>query len=176
MQAKTAVLVGVAAVGLVAADGVQACGDKFLLLGRGVKYHRAYAAIYPASIVIYAVPQRNAAKAIRDPRLQNELKLAGHRVSVVETEAALARALSSERIDLVLTDVADADATSKQGAASASKPTVLPVMYEPTREEAKAIEARYQCRLKSSDRADRYLASIDDAMKVRADRKKKGLS
>lgn len=175
MQAKRAVLVGFAAVGL-AADGVQACGDKFLLLGRGVKYHRAYAAIYPASIVIYAVPQRNAAKAIRDPRLQNELKLAGHRVSIVETEAALARALSSERVDLVLTDVADADATAKQGGASASKPTVLPVMYEPTREEVKAIEARYQCRLKSSDRADRYLATIDDAMKVRADRKKKGLS
>jgi hypothetical protein len=163
-------------VGLVAADSAQACGDKFLLLGRGVKYHRAYAAMYPASIVIYAVPQRNAAKAIRDPRLQNELKLAGHRVSVVETEAALTRALNAERVDLVLTDAADADATAQQGAASPSKPTVLPVMYEPTREQAKAIEARYQCRLKSSDRADRYLSTIDDAMKVRADRKKKGLS
>ena len=176
MQTKTALLAGVMTVGLVAADTAQACGDKFLLLGRGVKYQRAYAAVYPASIVIYAVPQRSAAKAIRDPRLQNELKLAGHRVSVVETEAALARALNSERVDLVLTDVADADATSQQGAASQSKPTVLPVMYEPTREQAKAIEARYQCRLKSSDRADRYLATIDDAMKVRADRKKKGLS
>ena len=57
----------------------QACGDKFLLLGRGVKFRRAYAAIYPALIVIYAPPQRHAAKAIRDPRLQSDLKLAGHR-------------------------------------------------------------------------------------------------
>ena len=41
---------------------------------------------------------------------------------------------------------------------------------------AKEIEARYQCRLKSSDHADRYLSAIDDAMKVRADGKKKKTS
>ena len=173
MNLRGAVLVLAVAVG-VGPIAAEACGDKFLLLGRGVKFQRAYAAIYPASIVIYAQPQRSAAKAIRDPRLQSDLKLAGHRVSVVESEAALVRALKSERVDLVLTDVADADRTSTEGAAS--KPTVLPVMYEPTREEAKRIEARYQCRLKSSDRADRYLRTIDDAMKVRVDQKKRSAS
>jgi hypothetical protein len=175
MRAYKTILMAVAAVFLQDGVGAQACGDKFLLLGRGVKFQRAYAAIYPASIVIYAQPQRSAAKAIRDPRLQSDLKLAGHRVSVVESEAALARALR-ERVDLVLTDVADADRTSTEGAASASKPTVLPVMYEPTREEAKRIEAKYQCRLKSSDRADRYLRTIDDAMKIRVDQKKRSAS
>jgi len=166
----------VAAVFLQDAGSAQACGDKFVLLGRGVKFQRAYAAIYPASIVIYAQPQRHAAKAIRDPRLQSDLKQAGHRVSLVETEAALVRALASERVDLVLTDVADADRTATEGASSPSKPIVLPVMYEPTKEEVKRIEARYQCRLKSSDKADRYLVTIDDAMKVRADQKKKRAS
>ena len=63
-----------------------------------------------------------------------------------------------------------------KGASSPSKPIVLPVMYEPTKEEVKRIEARYQCRLKSSDKADRYLVTIDDAMKVRADQKKKRAS
>jgi hypothetical protein len=159
-----------------ASQGMQACGDKFLLVGRGVKFQRAYAAIYPASIVIYAQPQRSAAKAIRDPRLQSDLKQAGHRVVLVESDAALARALESGKVDLVLTDVADADQTSRQGATSPSRPTVLPVMYEPTREEAKEIESRYQCRLKSSDRADRYLVTIDDAMKARAAEKKKKIS
>jgi hypothetical protein len=152
---------------------LQACGDKFLMVGRGVKFQRAYAAIHPASIVIYAEPQRHAAKAIRDPRLQSDLKLAGHRVLLVETDAALTRALASEKVDLVLTDVADADQTSKRGAASPSKPVVLPVMYEPTAQEAKDVEARYLCRLKSSDHVDRYLATIDDAMKVRVEQKKK---
>jgi hypothetical protein len=172
MRRLIPVLVTCAAVFLQDA-AAQACGDKFLLLGRGVKFRRAYAAIYPATIVIFAQPQRHAAKAIRDPRLQNDLKLAGHRVSVVETEAALTRALEADRVDLVLTDVADADKTAVQGAASPSRPAVLPVMYEPTKETAREIESRYQCRLKTSDRADRYLATIDDAMKARAEQKKR---
>ena len=176
MRRHLPVLMAVAAVFLQDAGAAQACGDKFVLLGRGVKFQRAYAAIYPASILIYAQPQRHAAKAIRDPRLQNDLKLAGHRVSVVETEAALTRALASERVDLVLTDVADADRTATEGAASPSKPTVLPVMYEPTREQAQEIQSRYNCRLKSSDKPDRYLVTIDDAMKVRADQKKRRTS
>jgi hypothetical protein len=152
---------------------LQGCGDKFVLVGRGVKFQRAYAAVYPASILIYAQGRRDAAKAIRDPRLQTDLKLAGHRVRVVEDDAALASALQSDRVDLVLTDVADAERASKEGASSRWKPTVLPVMYEPTKEQAKDIEARYKCGLKSSDRPDRYLATIDDAMKVRAEQKKK---
>src|SRR6266699_6819183 len=36
----------------------------------------------------------------------------------------------------------------------------------------KEIEARYQCRLKSSNRGGRYLIAIADAMKARADGKK----
>jgi hypothetical protein len=176
MQAYKPILMAVAAVFLQDGSGAQACGDKFLLLGRGVKFQRAYAAAYPASIVIYAQPQRGAAKAIRDPRLQSDLKLAGHRVSVVESEAALMRALGSERVDVVLTDVADADRTSVEGVASPTKPTVVPVMDKPTREDVKRIEARYQYRLKSSDRADRYLRTIDDAMKSRADLKRRKAS
>jgi hypothetical protein len=155
------------------ADPLLACGDKFLLVGRAVTYHRAYGAIYPASIVVYAPPQRNATKAIRDPRLQSDLKMAGHRVVVVENDTALARALESDRVDFLLTDVADADRLSKQVGTAASAPGVLPVMYEPTKDEIKQVEARYHCQLKSSDRADRFLSSIDDAMKARVAQKKK---
>jgi hypothetical protein len=162
------------AVFLQAQSPALACGDKFLLVGRGVAYRRAYAAVYPASIVVYAEPKRTAAKAIRDPRLQADLKMAGHRVLLVENDAALARALESGAVDLVLTDAADADRTSKQATTAPSRPTVLPVMYEPTKAEAKEIEARYQCRLMSSDRADRYLVAIDNAMKTRIDLRKKG--
>lgn len=163
-----AVLSWVVLVAVVQADGVQACGDKFLLVGRGVNFRQAYAAIYPASIVVYAQPEhRSAAKAILDPRLQASLKTAGHRVTIVEDERALARTLESDRVDLVLTDVADADRIARQADTSPTRPTVLPVMFEPSKEEAKAIEARYKCRLTNSDRPDRYLSAIDDAMKTR---------
>lgn len=175
MRASAPILMAVALLSQ-ARTPIQACGDKFLVVGRGVRFQRAYAAIYPASIVVYAQPQRNAAKAIRDPRLQADLKAAGHRVVLVENDGALTKALESDRVDLVLTDVADADRTLTQADASPSRPAVLPVMYEPTREEARQIEARYQCRLKSSDRVERYLSAIDDKMKARADQKRKTTS
>jgi CheY-like chemotaxis protein len=171
MRADAAILAVVTML-LQATNGAQACGDKFLLVGRGVEFHRAYAALYPASIVIYARPPGDAAKAIRDSRFQATLKQSGHRVLLVENDAALARALEADRVDLILTDVADAERVSRQGAAAPSKPIVLPVMYRPTKEEAQTIEARYQCRLTSTDRTDRYLAAIDNAMKARADEKK----
>jgi hypothetical protein len=152
---------------------VQACGDKFLLVGRGLDFHRAYAALYPASILIYARLPGDAAKAIRDPQFQAQLKQSGHHVLLVENDAALTRALESDRVDLILTDVADAERLARQASAAPSKPAVLPVMYRPTKEEVQTIEARYQCRLSSADRTDRYLAAIDNAMKIRADAKKK---
>ena len=158
---------------LQATNAAQACGDKFLLVGRGVEFHRAYAALYRASIVIYAKPPGDAAKAIRDSRFQANLVQSGHRVLLVENDAALARALESDRVDLILTDVADAERLSRQAFAAPTKPTVLPVMYRPTQAEAQLVEARYQCRLTSADRADRYLAAIDTAMKARVDEKKK---
>lgn len=161
--------------GILVQSGVplRACGDKFVMVGRGVTFHRAYGAIYPASIVIYAPPQRTALKTVRDPKFQGDLKLAGHRVVLVESDTALTRALDSERVDFILTDIADADRLSKQAAASASMPTVLPVMFQPSKEEMQQVEARYHCQLKSSDRVDRYLSSIDDAMKARVAQKRK---
>lgn len=161
----TLLLAGIAVVQ--GADNLQACGDKFLLVGRGVKFRQAYAAIYPASIVVYARPQHSAAKAIRDPRLQADLKAAGHRVTIAEDDRALADALASDRVDLVLTDVTDADRIAKQADTSPRHPKVLPVMFEPSKEQAKEIESRYNCRLTASDRSDRYLSAIDDAMKSR---------
>jgi hypothetical protein len=173
MRVLGPILLALAAVMTQAVDPLQACGDKFLLVGRAVTYHRAYGAIYPASILVYAPPLRDATRAIRDPRLQSDLKRAGHKVVLVENETALARALESDHVDLLLTDVADADRLSKQVGTAALAPVVLPVMYEPTKEEIKQVEARYHCQLKSSDRADQFLSSIDDAMKARVAQKKK---
>jgi len=158
------------------APPAEACGDKFLLVGRSARFRQAYAAIYPASIVVFARPQgqtSSASKAIRDPHLQADLKAAGHRVSIAEDERALTRALESDGVDFVLTDAADADRIATQADAAPARPRVLPVMFEPSKEQAKAVEARYHCRLTASDRADRYLSAIDDLMKARAAQKKK---
>ena len=51
--------------------------------------------------------------------------------------------------------------------AAPQRPTVLWVIYTPNNDEAAALQQRFNCRLMASDRAERYLAIIDDTMKSR---------
>ena len=86
-----------------------ACGDKFLMVGRGAKFQRAYASVYPGKVLIFARPSTDAKAAIRDPQLHKALRQAGHAVSVIEDWALLEQALKSVPVDLVLVDVAEAE-------------------------------------------------------------------
>jgi hypothetical protein len=164
-------VLALAAVLLVAAPPLwttaSACGDKFLLIGRGGRFNQVYAAIYPAAILLYAPPGRAASAAILDPRFQASLTRAGHRVEVVKEEAQVGPLLQAGRFDLILSDVADVEPLKVKAALSASQPTVMPVMFNPTKAEAEAIKAKYQCDLKPSDRPARYLSRIDDEMQAR---------
>jgi len=144
-----------------------ACGDKFLLVGRSARFNQAYAAIYPATILIYAPHGRPVSTAILDPKFQATLTRAGHRIEVVKEEAEIGPMLQAGRFDLVLSDVADVEALRRRAAASPTQPTVIPVMFDQTKAEVEAIKARYQCNLKPSDRPARYLSSIDEEMQAR---------
>jgi len=144
-----------------------ACGDKFLIVGRSGRFNQAYAAIYPATILLYAPAGRTASAAILDPKFQSSLTGAGHRIEVVKDEEQARRMLQAGRFDIVLADAADADALKARAAQSPSQPTVMPVLFNPTKAEAEAIKARYRCELKPSDRPARYLSTIDEEMRAR---------
>jgi hypothetical protein len=144
-----------------------ACGDKFLMVGRGARFNQVYAAVYPAAIILYARAGHGASTVFLDPRFQASLTRAGQQVQVVRDEEQLARALQAGRVDLVLAAVADMDVIKPTVEQSPSKPTVLPVMYKPTKEDVAIVKARYQSELKSSDRPARYLSQIDEEMKAR---------
>jgi len=146
---------------------VSACGDKFLLVGRSARFNQAYAAIYPATILLYAPSGRAASAAILDAKFQASLTRAGHRVEVVKEESQVGPLLQAGRFDLVLSDVADVEPLRLKAALSPTQPTVMPVMFNPSKAEAEAIKARYQCDLRPSDRPARYLSRIDDEMQSR---------
>src|SRR4029079_8097803 len=80
----------------------QACGDKFLMAGRGAKFQRAYASVYPSKLLIYARPSTDPRSEIRDPQLQKALRQAGHSVSVIEDWSLLEQALKTVPVDVVL--------------------------------------------------------------------------
>ena len=151
-----------------------ACGDKFMKVGHGVRYNRMYAAVYRATILVYT-PSAPAA-AILDSKFQASLSRAGHDVQVAREKEQLATALQSGRVDLVLAGVADVEAITSAAEQSPSRPVVLPVMYKPTKAEAQAVKARYHLELKASDNPARYLAALDETMKARVKQRRTGKS
>ena len=68
-----------------------ACGDKFLVIGRGAR--RVPKARHPASIALYLRVGSPFPAEAKEMRLEKTLKEAGHEVEVIAEESALHRAL-----------------------------------------------------------------------------------
>src|SRR5438876_11736581 len=107
MRTWVALAVAFLTISSISSQVLSACGDKFLMVGRGVRFQRAYASIHPASILIVLPPKSVKSAAVRDSRLQTALKMAGHRVEVVQS-VSIADALVRARYDIVLAERADA--------------------------------------------------------------------
>jgi hypothetical protein len=144
---------------------VQACGDKFLLVGRGVRFQRAYLAVHPANILIYARSTTNADRAIRDPQFHKTLRQAGHQLSVIEDTTLFEHALRVSNFDIVLADLTEAPTIDVLVMSAPSHPKALYVEY-PTGS-TKALASQFMCELKAGDRATRFLDRIEDEMKTR---------
>jgi hypothetical protein len=140
------------------------CGDKFVVLGRGMRLLNVKASAHPASILIYMNRASRVAAAEREFQLQSTLKQAGHKPSVVDDQRALDKALTSGKYDLVLADLSDAAALEKEAQGSHSKPAVIPVVYNPTGAELSAAEKQYSCVAQASKTNHELLAVIDEAM------------
>ena len=165
-MSRTALLVAALIVGVPALYPVgQACGDKFLMVGRGARFQRAYASVYPGKVLIYARPSTDPKAAIRDPQLHKALRQAGHAVSVIEDWALLEQALKTVPVDVVLVDVAEAAKLRDLVAASPAHPDALYVAFA---SKGKTSNPEFISRLKSSDRPLKYLDEIEDAMKARS--------
>jgi hypothetical protein len=143
------------------AAGAWACGDKMMLV-MGARSLRIKP-VHPALILAY--PGQNAsATVIRDLQRQLAVKKAGHRIQIVEDHAALDSALKAGKYDLVVADVANAGELSQRVLSAPSKPVILPVAFQASKEEQSAAQKKYHCLLKAPGSPDNYLEAIDRAM------------
>jgi hypothetical protein len=147
-----------------------ACGDKFLVVGRGVRFQRAYAAIHPASILVLLPPKTVKSAAVRDSRLLTELKMAGHHVEVIQQPANLSEALRRSRHDIVLAEQSDTAAIrTVSGASEQGAPSIVAVVEEPSSDELTAARRQEEFVLKTPQSLLQILNLLDDVMKVRLD-------
>ena len=162
---RSALVVGlIAASAVVFGPRVDACGDKSLSPG-GIRFQRARAALYPATILIYAQPNSRMTAAARELKLQDSLRAVGYRYREVNSLADLDSALASGQFNVVIADFADVAEVQNRIAASVSRPATIGVAYKLTK--AEAHEAAKVCRfmVKVPSRAAQYFSTITDAVR-----------
>ena len=124
MRRAFGVLVLVLAVGL--PGDLLACGDKFLVAGRGTRYQRPKTS-RAASVLIYADPASAVAANLKKAKVESLLKLEGHRATRVQTLQELSAIVSSGRYDVILTANSDSASVQRLVQASPDAAAVLAV-------------------------------------------------
>lgn len=140
-----------------------ACGDKFLLIGRGASYRGRYVAIHPASILL------SGAKAAGNGEVDvmRILKRAGHHVDYEADGGRLDALMRSKAYDIVIVSLDDVATAEDHVRSSAPGALVIPIIYASTDEEVKQVEKQYECIARSEEKQRSFLAVLDDAMSMR---------
>jgi hypothetical protein len=168
MRKSLAALLGVLAGVFLVSQPVLACGDKLVLLGRGIRFQRMLATKHPASILVYLNPAAGISAADKEYQFRSLLKLAGHKPLAVKSAAEFATELGSGKYDVVLADYSDAPALEKEIREAKAKPALIPVVYNPTAEQRKAAEKQYECLIAPAKKNYDLLSVVDQAMVSRA--------
>ena len=100
MRRRFGLLVVILALGMTA--DLFACGDKFLIGGRGTRYQRPKNA-RAATVLIYADPTSTVTATLKKAKIESLLKLEGHRATKVLTLDQLSTIVSNGRYDVILT-------------------------------------------------------------------------
>lgn len=145
-----------------------ACGDKFLIVGRCVSYQRLHRAAHPGSLLLVWTASSKDGFAVRDPDLAQILAQAGHQVEVLKDPAKLEEAMASKHFDLVLVDIADADQIERTFSEGSAKSTVVPVMSRASKAELTEAKQQHKYVLSTSSKRTRILAAVDGAMTHRS--------
>ena len=161
---RSSFVIGLIAIFAAGAVDLGACGDKFLRVGRSSRFRR-YAAVYPASVLIYK-PVHATVAGIRE--FEALLKRAGHRPVTADSGTSVPGLLAAEHYDLVIADYADAAHIKEDLQSASSKPELLPILYKPTRAVEAEAEKGYAFLIKP-DVMTKFdaLAEIDRLMQVK---------
>ena len=168
MRKFSAVLFGVLAGVVLASPSLLACGDKLVLLGRGIRFQRMLATKHPATILVYLNPAAGISAADREYQLRSLLKFAGHKPHAVTSAADLTAELGSGKYDVVLADYADAAGLEKEVQAAKARPALIPVVYNPTPVQRAAAEKAFSCLITPAKKNYDLLGVVDQAMVSRA--------
>jgi len=143
-------------------SNAEACGDKFLRVGRGARFQRAYVAVHPATLLLLSRPGSTVAAALNE--LEPTLKRAGHRPVVLKDATALPEALGRGHFNIVLGDIKDLPSVEEAAQASGVRVDVLPFLEQPTPETLASAQNDYHCVAQVPGKKIDVLAKLDEVM------------
>jgi hypothetical protein len=161
---------------------LHACGDKLLMLGRGIRFQSKHAP--RAAAVLLYVPETGAGRTLSDPKLESTLREAGHAVRAVTTKPDLESALQGGTFDVVLANITDAPDLERALGVAAGSAVVLPAVYlvAPESQQQRARDLARADRAKAEKefvvvvdvpgRPGHYCAAVDKAMQLKLEREK----
>jgi hypothetical protein len=106
---------------------LHACGDKLMMLGRGIRFQSKHTP--KAAAVLLYLPESATGQALTDPKLEIALREAGHAVRAVTSPAELETVLRTGTFDVVLANVTHAAELEKAKSVAEGHAVVLPAIY-----------------------------------------------
>ena len=156
-------LLGIAA--LCVGTSLLACGDKFLVAGRGARFQKGGAR---TPVLIFAPLSSTLRGGSRTPSVDSVLRRAGYRPAVAASTEELGRVLREGGAGVVLVDLADAPTVAKFAPAAPAGPVILPVLANASRQQIAEARKTYGVALKSPSGSDALLDAVDEAAQLHA--------
>jgi hypothetical protein len=160
MNRRIAPVALVAAFALLTGPNLFACGEKYLVAGRGTRYQRPKN-FRTASILIYANPSSGLEAALQKLPVETVLKREGHRATTVASAEQLSTALASGRFDVVLAASSDAPAVERLLGGRPDAPIVLSFCVKGHEQ---PVAEGAVCTLNAPPKEHRLLDAIDKAV------------
>src|SRR5262245_59359104 len=174
------VLAAVVVSALTQAVPLHACGDKLMMLGRGVRFQAKHTP--RAAAVLLYLPESATGQALTDPKLESALREAGHAVRAVTSLPDLETALRSGTFDVVLANVTHAPELEKAKSVAERNAVVLPAIYLVVPSHSMTKQVSQADRDKASKdfgvivdvpgRPGQYCHAVDQAMELKLKREK----
>lgn len=152
---------------VVAAADLAACGDKFLVPSRGLRFQAPVIDRESATILLYGHEGSELDSAFRTLSVEMVLRKAGYRPTLVRTRPEFETALLRGGWDVLILDLADG-ALIDSRVPPAAVPLVLPVAHAAPRPALEAAKKRYGQVLAGPNKARTFLDAIDKAIAARA--------
>lgn len=153
-------LVTMTLVGMLAAAHVHACGEKYLVPGRGWRFLPTPAERGRATVLVYAPTSSALGRTLTQLKADAALRKAGYRPTLVTTEADLA-SLASKSWDVVIVDIADGGALKQMPGAAKSQ--MVAVLANATKVQTSLARAQFSQVMKSPSRNQDLLDALDEA-------------